>query len=351
MTRRIALSSILFLLLLVTPVQADYLEVRRASTIKAQASASAEILSHPSVGTYLPLLDDQQVNGYYKVRDPVSGNPGWIYRTFVRRYTGNPPTGGSGAKATQDFPSCPLPFESIKESHPIDNTCGADGKTQSEANREQNLAKNNFCATGDPVQLSLQTFAELQQTAEDQNISFGSAQNLPADRSVLKGLYKTSDGKKIGEGSVVRLVAYVVHAHYSNVSSGESVNCKLHGKENNDIHIMLGQSTDTTDCDTVTAEMSPHFRPAAWDQLPDLNLKFPVRITGQLFFDASHRPCKNGRGPNPKRISIWEIHPVYALDVCSNATLAACKATDESAWTPLDQWLSTGEGVSRATSP
>ena len=73
----------------------------------------------------------------------------------------------------------------------------------------------------------------------------------------------------------------------------------------------------------------------------------PYRITGQLFFDASHKPCKNGKGPNPKRISIWEIHPAYAIDVCSNSTLASCKATDDSLWTPLDQWLSTEEASIR----
>ena len=161
---------------------------------------------------------------------------------------------------------------------------------------------------------------------------------------MLKDIYTTSGGKKIGEGSVLRLVAFLVDAHYSNVSSGESVNCKLHGKESNDIHIMLGQSTSAAACSTATAEMSPHFRPAAWDQIAGINLRNPVRITGQLFFDASHKPCRNGRGPNPQRISIWEIHPVYAIDVCSSMTLVGCSPSDESVWTPLDQWLSTGEG-------
>jgi len=248
------------------------------------------------------------------------------------------------AVQAQDFPGCALPFESIKEAHPIDSSCGPEGRTASDANRLQNIAKNNFCATGDPVIVTFNTFPKLQQAAENQNIPFGSGQNLPDDRSVLKGIYTASDGKKIGEGSVVRLVAFVVDAHYSNVSNGESVNCKLHGKENNDIHIMLGPSSSTTACSTVTAEMSPHFRPAAWDQIAEINLRNPVRITGQLFFDASHRPCKNGRGPNPQRISIWEIHPVYMIDVCSGTTLAGCSASDESVWTPLDQWLATGEG-------
>ncbi len=253
----------------------------------------------------------------------------------------------TGTARAQDFPGCTLPFDSIKESHPLDSSCGAEGKTTSDATRIQNTAKNNFCATGSPVSLTFQTFAKLQQAAEDQNISFGSDQGMPDDRSALRDLITTSSGQKVGEGTVVRLVAFVVDAHYSNVSKGETVNCKVHGQESNDIHIMLGTTTSTPACSTVTAEMSPHFRPAAWDQLPSLNLKNPVRITGQLFFDASHKPCKNGNGPNPKRMSIWEIHPAYAIDVCSNSTLASCKATDDSLWTPLDQWLSTEEASIR----
>jgi hypothetical protein len=253
----------------------------------------------------------------------------------------------TGTARAQDFPGCTLPFDSIKESHPLDSSCGAEGKTTSDATRIQNTAKNNFCATGSPVSLTFLTFAKLQQAAEDQHVPFGSDQGLPDDRSALRDLITTSSGQKVGEGTVVRLVAFVVDAHYSNVSKGETVNCKVHGQESNDIHIMLGTTTSTPACSTVTAEMSPHFRPAAWDQLPSLNLKNPVRITGQLFFDASHKPCKNGKGPNPKRMSIWEIHPAYAIDVCSNSTLASCKATDDSLWTPLDQWLSTEEASIR----
>ena len=41
--------------------------------------------------------------------------------------------------------------------------------------------------------------------------------------------------------------------------------------------------------------------------------------------------------PNPNRISVWEIHPVYQFDVCKNTTLASCKA-DADVWIPLDKW-------------
>ena len=54
------------------------------------------------------------------------------------------------------------------------------------------------------------------------------------------------------------------------------------------------------------------------------------RFTGQLFFDASHRPCVNGKG-SPKRSSLWEIHPVYALDICMDSH-NTCRVDHDEDW-------------------
>jgi hypothetical protein len=81
-------------------------------------------------------------------------------------------------------------------------------------------------------------------------------------------------------------------------------------------------------------------------KLGDENLQRPVRVRGQLMFDASHSLCANGHrtANNTARRSGWEIHPVYAIDVCSATSLATCKASDATKWTPLDQWLQSDEG-------
>jgi hypothetical protein len=63
----------------------------------------------------------------------------------------------------------------------------------------------------------------------------------------------------------------------------------------------------------------------------------PVRVTGQLFFDSSHTPCVNEvpvRG-DPSRASVWEIHPIYKFEVC---TEGACDSGN--GWVPLEQWRS-----------
>ena len=241
-------------------------------------------------------------------------------------------------------PGCKLPFDDIKERHPIDDDCGIQGDATKPDHQIQNAAKNNFCGTGKPIPVTISTFVNLMQAAVDDDIPFGSSNKLPPDRSVLHNLLSTPQGK-IGEGTVVSLVAVVINARHSNLSKGESVNCKRGRKENNDIHIELGKTVDDDPCTSVTAEISPHFRPSSWDEFDSYDFKNrPVRMTGQLFFDASHSPCKPGKRASPARISIWEIHPVYAIDVCKFKSLARCKASDKTVWVPFDQWYGAEEG-------
>jgi len=245
---------------------------------------------------------------------------------------------GSGVQRGQKFKlSCTLPFDKIKEARDIDDQCAQGGDAQPGPHQDQNMVKNNFCATGKTVPITYSTFLKLQKAAEDNEIPFGSSNSLPPDRSVLEGLVTTPKGK-VGEGTVVSFVAFVIRAKYSNLSKGESNNCKTGGKLFNDIHVELGKIADDDACNSLTAEISPHFRPETWADFDQYDRSHPVRITGQLFFDGSHAPCRNGKRPNPQRASIWEIHPVYAIDVCKNKSLAGCLTTNKSVWIPFDQW-------------
>ena len=118
--------------------------------------------------------------------------------------------------------------------------------------------------------------------------------------------------------------------------------CNIPGNATNDIHIVLmPDPTDTDECHSTTAEMSPHFRPASWTPETLKALGKPIRVSGQLFYDGSHTPCSGSSRPNPKRASLWEIHPVYALEVCEMTDLNQCRNSTNSAdWTPLDTLLS-----------
>lgn len=93
MKKQIALSTIiLFVLLLSVNAFGDYLEVRRSANIKADPVSDARTIEKVQAGINLQLLDDgKQTNGYYNVETVSQGTNGWIYRTLVRRHTGEIP--------------------------------------------------------------------------------------------------------------------------------------------------------------------------------------------------------------------------------------------------------------------
>lgn len=241
-------------------------------------------------------------------------------------------------------PGCALPFATIAVPHPIDKICPRPGNADPGPHADQNTAKNNFCAPEAVTDITRQDLLDLQKAAADQKILFGSEADLPPDRSVLGSLQV--GGKKLGEGMRVRMKAFIIEAHHADVTSGESVNCNQKGSESNDIHIALGDAPTDQECSSVTAEISPHSRPASWDKVGQKHVvadlqKHALRFTGQLFFDAAHHPCPCGTScsGNPLRASLWEIHPVYAIDVCTGTT---CDVANDADWVSLDEWKESG---------
>lgn len=324
------------------PVLADYLEVQRKAPLRAAPDPDATVVRAAVPGETLTLLDNgRQTGGYYHVRVPGSSGGAWLYRTAVRRFRGDPPGAAADAAAGEGafVPGCELPFADIAGSElDVDATCPIEGVGSSEAHLAQNRAKNNFCAPGPVIPLKLGDFERLQDFADQSGIPHGSSNALPENRGVLQDAVMVN-GRAVGEGSLVRFVGFIQDAHHSNLSKGESVNCKVKGKPHNDIHVSLVEdAAETEECASVTAEISPHFRPPAWEPENLTGLGRPVRLSGHLFFDGSHVPCRGSKRASPPRVSVWEIHPVYAIDVCAKTSLGACKATDESLWTPLHVW-------------
>lgn len=257
----------------------------------------------------------------------------------------------ASGRAQTSFPdhcpnNAPLPFAAIEVKHPVDNTCGLKGKPSSPAPTQlQNSVKNNFCVT--PAHNTPETFTPQMLIDLQRNNHIPSGHGLePADRAQVRAL---------GEGKVIRLKAYLIEAHHADVGSGESVNCNGKTEEDNDIHIALGAQPATQECASITAEISPHYRPATWNEIghfekwnpatrkydpnPAIASRLqahPYRFTGQLFFDSSHTPCPCGTNCNPIRASVWEIHPVYNIEVCK--TGAACNENTDADWLAFDTW-------------
>jgi hypothetical protein len=147
--------------------------------------------------------------------------------------------------------------------------------------------------------------------------------------------------------------------------NGESVQCNLLGCAYNDIHITLAEDPNEKKlCNTIVAEIVPHYRPPAWELFdsPDyVNFlkTHPVKIIGQLFFDGSHVPCtaEGKAGNNPardnakdfERLALWEIHPIYAIDLCKFTDRTKCDPANHHAWLPFSE-LKTWLGLSSVRS-
>jgi hypothetical protein len=222
-------------------------------------------------------------------------------------------------------PECTLPFDGVRNP-PADDHCGIAGGSPDIAKQKESKAKNDFCATtGSPRVITYQELVDLQSKS-------GKIPKKLPDRTRVRTL---------GEGEYVSYVAFIKDAHYSDVSAGEAVNCGIPGTATNDIHIVLLKDPNDDECLSTTAEMSPHYRPLDWtdNNLMKASAGHPVRLQGHLFFDGSHTPCSGSSRPNPKRASLWEIHPVYSVDVCKQTTIAECQSSTAE-WTPLSKLIS-----------
>jgi hypothetical protein len=271
----------------------------------------------------------------------------------------------SGANATHFQQFCPLPFDG--RPHPIDANCGHCGNAANanlpagkmNAEMMQNFQKTNLCSPSDsPADVTPDDLKKLQdQVNHIPNFKFGNSHaggfGPPLDRAPLHSMTSVN-GKNLQEGTVVRFAGFMVEEHYSPTSAsqgGESVNCGESDHQNVDIHIALGTKQERVPkhatsaekepilCPTITAEMIPHFRPDDWEfaQLEAVSDR-QVRVTGQLMFDGSHRACGDTQraSTDPKRISSWEIHPVYAFDVCKHPA-GGCDVNRDSDWESLTE--------------
>lgn len=178
-----------------------------------------------------------------------------------------------------------------------------------------------------------------------------------ADRDKLRDLHLGA--RALGEGTAVRLAGYIAPSPAGSRSAGaheggaESVNCRVPepadapGWTVHDFHIPVTSkpitaSNGLTECEGVVVEMIPQHRAdhPSWT-LPTLKdvaaQKQLVMFVGPLFYDSEHVPnadCRHLIPGQPKRASLWEVHPVVEVYVCTNGT--SCRVGSRAGWKRLD---------------
>lgn len=199
------------------------------------------------------------------------------------------------------------------------------------------MQKRRRTASGPLIRLAFADFRSLQDQAEQ--LFPGGHHNLSKPQRVRLHSLQIG-GQPVGEGSLVEITGFLAmrpgepHAN----RSGETVNCRLTGTGNNDIHITVTPAQDQSEWQGVVVEMVPQQRPVEWSEPRLRNVqqnRRMVRVRGILFFD-NHHTVNDDEAHNisnqPKRFSLWEIHPVTKFDVC---TLSSCQP-DGPGWKPLE---------------
>jgi hypothetical protein len=90
----------------------------------------------------------------------------------------------------------------------------------------------------------------------------------------------------------------------------------------------------------VVVEMIPQYRLKSWTikNLENIRMeKKKVLVVGQLFYDSKHKVNDDPDHPlggQPKRMSLWEIHPVVKFYYCDKPD-SACNDNKIEEWAEL----------------
>lgn len=237
--------------------------------------------------------------------------------------------------------SCwPAHAGTAKACKPSLSQCPMKGCAKDAPNALSNILKHGHKLSGEPQTLSFADFESLQSQLEQR---FGGkyATLSKPDRVRLRN-FTVSSGT-LGERDFVEITGYIAlkpSQSKPHANTGESVNCNLKTSENNDFHISLTPKPNDTEFHGIVVEMIPQDRDAKWTEKhlqAVQQASLLVRVRGQLFLDNHHKVNKDEGHPmggQPKRFSLWEVHPIVAFDVCTAGTCS----TDSASWQPLEDW-------------
>ncbi|MGH7690287.1 MAG: hypothetical protein ACREN3_11840 [Gemmatimonadaceae bacterium] len=280
------------------------------------------------------LIEPAPTSGYYDVRAPDQ-QEGWVWGRDITIATAptatvnpaGPPLPAAGSYAS-DNASCPPVGE-----HSVHGTLAEYSATSDAGLR--NMAKRHVPVGTTPVTLTVAGFIALQDAVDTKYTdAHHTKTSFHPTRDGLKDL--PLNGTTVSEGQLVQIAAYL---NAVRPQGNESVNCA--GQDGDDIHLNVG-ARNGTEWQGVVVEMIPQLqRPAGWDAATleqVAQAKLEVLVVGGLTYDNEHLVNDDSTHPNgtqPKRASLWEIHPITGFYVCAAGT---CDPATLAEWTTLSAW-------------
>ena len=294
----------------------------KKTALKASPNAHGATATTLAPNTDLRWLMGQRKGKYVRVMMP-KGPSGWVLEADVKIVTQADLTSIALEGSSQP---CVVPATLSACTTKNPTGCSTPGTSHALANQ----LKRTVPPPGNPTPLTFENFSQLQDAAValvDQGLEIS-----PADRGKISSI-DLSD-VTAGEGSRVRLVAFLSEGK-PHPNSGESVNCNLKTEANNDIHISITEVKSASEFESIVVEMIPQNRPANWTSKNVGKLRGKLlMIEGGLFYDNIHfvnSDAQNAMPNQPKRFSLWEIHPVTSVKVCKKAN-NQCDANRPSDW-------------------
>ncbi len=211
--------------------------------------------------------------------------------------------------------------------------CGREKTPEALANQQsRDLASRDNIA---PIRLPFDTFEELQRKANAKRWLPGLGAK---DRQQYRN-FITVKGEMIGENTLVEVFAYVVGQPHAR--RGESANCRFVNASYSNFLLNLAELPGDSDFDSVIAEIIPQKRNSEWTLLKLRKIaqgRIPIRVQGKLFYDnrevVNNDPERPVAGA-PERLTVWEIHPVTQVLVCTWEDPKKCNALTDAGWESL----------------
>jgi uncharacterized protein YgiM (DUF1202 family) len=283
--------------------------IQRPVNLRRGPSTAHARLKVLKSATEVRLVDSNSSGKFYRVI-LGKGRVGWVWSRGIHApaaFAGTAATNAPAAGCADKFKNC------------RPEGCGKPGTDQ---------AILNSTKRRQPSETNARTlsFADLRSLQLRANNLVGQHNELTqAERDSLVNLNVTSG--TVREGRLVKVRGFLAaglepHAN----TGGESVNCGFTQSVNNDFHISLVENAGEDEFKGIVVEMIPQDRNPGWTLAKLINVRQQekrVLVVGALFYDNIHivnNDPSHPMGGQPKRVSLWEVHPITSLFICTKAS-------------------------------